>query len=56
MVNKKVGPTDFRKEAEKMLREGTMPSLDEVLHAVADVRQEFVPKITEARKKSLSLT
>lgn len=46
----KKGPTEFRKEAEKMLREGTMPSLDEVLKAVAGVRQEYGQKILDARK------
>jgi hypothetical protein len=45
----RVGPSELRKEAEKMLKEGTMPGLDEVMKAIGETRKEFSPRILEAR-------
>lgn len=46
----KIGPSDLRAEAERMLRDGTMPSLNDVLSAVAGSRRQFADKIKKARE------
>ena len=54
MKAKKI-PSDRRRlerEAEKLIREGRMPSLDEVLQAVLETRCKFVPLIRAARAES----
>jgi hypothetical protein len=43
MNEPKMGPTEMRAEIIRLHREGKMPSLEEVLAAVANVRAEFVP-------------
>lgn len=50
MSDKKVSPTDFAAEIARLKAEGKMPTLDEVLDAVADTRKKFVPKILKARQ------
>src|SRR5712692_7424489 len=39
----------LEREAEKLIREGRMPTLDEVLQAVFETRRKFVPLIRAAR-------
>ena len=51
MSEPKMGPTQYKAEIERLQREGKMPTLEQVLAAVAEVRQEYVPKILAARKK-----
>jgi hypothetical protein len=46
----KVGPTQFQEEVERLKREGKMPSLEEVLAAIDEVKQEYVPRILAARR------
>jgi hypothetical protein len=46
----KLGPTQFQAEAERLDKTGKLPSLDEVLAAVADAREKYASKILEARK------
>jgi hypothetical protein len=45
-----MGPTEMRAEITRLHREGKMPSLEEVLAAVAQVRAEFASKILAARR------
>lgn len=45
MTEKKLGPSDFRGEVERRRAAGTLPTLEEVLDAVADVRKKNAPKI-----------
>jgi hypothetical protein len=52
MIEKKVGPSDFQAEIERLKAAGKLPSLEEVLDAVADARQKFAPKILKARLPS----
>jgi hypothetical protein len=52
MDKKKVGPTDFRAEVERLQAAGKFPTLDEVLNAVADARKKFASNILEARQSS----
>jgi hypothetical protein len=47
----KLGPSDFEREAKRLLAEGRMPSLSELLDVIADTRRIFVPLILEARNK-----
>jgi len=50
MREPKMGPTQFKTEVERLKAAGKMPSLEEVLAAVAKVRAEFVPKILATRR------
>jgi hypothetical protein len=45
---KKISPSDLRRQAEAMIAAGTMPSLETVLKAIAEVRTEYVPLINHA--------
>jgi hypothetical protein len=48
---KKLGPSDFKAEVERLHAAGKLPQLHELLGAVADSRKEFAGKILEARKQ-----
>ena len=41
----------LRREAERLIAAGSMPSLAEVLSAVAEVREKYRPLILAARKE-----
>jgi hypothetical protein len=43
-------PTEMRAEITRLHREGKLPSLEEVLAAVAQVRAEFAPKTLAASR------
>jgi hypothetical protein len=47
---KKVKPTELEAEAQRLIREGKMPSLERLLTVVAQVREEYRPLIIAARK------
>jgi hypothetical protein len=51
MSEKKVGPSDFRAEAQRLHAAGKLPSLEDLLSAVHETRKEYAPKILEARKQ-----
>lgn len=48
----KITSSDLRRQAEAMVANGTMPSLETVLAAVASTREEFRPIICEARRQA----
>ena len=48
----RVRPSDLRREAEAMIRAGTMPSLETVLQAVADAREKYAQQISWACRPS----
>jgi hypothetical protein len=51
----KLTPSDvrrFRREAERLIATGEMPSLAELLSVVAEVRRKYADKIIAARKES----
>jgi hypothetical protein len=52
MSEPKFVPTQFKAEVEKLRREGRMPTLDQLLRAIAEVREIYRPKILAARKKA----
>ena len=54
MTDKKVGPSDFAAEVERLKAEGKLPLLDEVLDAVAEARTNYAPKILKVREKTLA--
>jgi hypothetical protein len=41
----------MRREIEKLIADGKMPSLEDVLRAVAKAREKYADKIRGARKK-----
>ncbi len=52
MNEKKLGPTQFKAEVEKLQREGRFPSLEDLLEAIASTRAEYREKILAARSAS----
>jgi hypothetical protein len=56
MSEPKLGPSDFQKEVERLMAAGKFPTLEELLAAVAEVRQEYVPKILATRKRWRSVS
>ena len=49
-MSNKIGPSDFKAEAERLHAAGKLPSLEELLGAVHETRKEYAPKILNARK------
>ena len=47
----KLSPSDFQEEVERLKTEQKMPTLEELLEVIAEVRKEYRPKILAARKK-----
>ncbi len=45
----KITPTDLRNQAEQLIRDGKMPTLEQLLAAVTETRQKYTTKILEAR-------
>jgi hypothetical protein len=43
-------PSDLRAEAQRLICTGQMPSLDELLKAIAKTRRKYRDQIIEARK------
>jgi truncated hemoglobin YjbI len=56
MVNEsELTPTDIRRlrrEAERLIESGEMPTLEEVLSAVAKVREKYGPRMLAARMRA----
>lgn len=50
-MDKKLGPTDFQAEAERLQAAGKLPSLEDLLSAVSEARKTYAPQILEAREK-----
>jgi hypothetical protein len=50
MSEKKIGPTQFKAEVEKLQQEGRFPSLEELLEAIASTRAEYRERILAARR------
>ena len=48
---KKIKPSDLRREAEAMIRDGSMPSLETVLQAVADAREKYAEQLKLTKGK-----
>jgi hypothetical protein len=46
----KITPSDLKKQAEELHAAGKLPSLEDVLQAVAGVREKYQGQILEARK------
>jgi hypothetical protein len=53
-TTKKITPSDLRAQAEQLIASGRMPSLDEILKAVAETRSKYRPMILAARKGKAS--
>lgn len=50
MSDKKITPSDLRSQAQDLISAGKMPSLEDVLDAVATARTKYAPQIREARE------
>jgi len=50
MLEPKMGPTQFKREVERLKAAGKMPSLEEVLAAVAEMRARYRERILAARR------
>ena len=46
---KKIKPSDLLQQAQAMVRDGTMPSLEAVLQAVADAREKYGEQLKLAK-------
>ena len=51
-MSEKMGPTEFAAEVERLKAEGKLPTLEELLSAVAEVREIYRPLILAARRKA----
>jgi hypothetical protein len=49
---KTIKASDLKREAERLIRAGEMPTLDELLDAVEAVRERYRAQILRARKES----
>ena len=50
---KKIKPSDLRREAQAMIRDGSMPSLETLLQTVADAREKYAQQIAYNRLWSM---
>lgn len=50
-MEKKLGPTEFQAEINRLQAAGKLPKLEDVLGAVAEARKKYAPQILDARKK-----
>ena len=48
---RQITPSSLRRQAQELIAAGKMPSLAELLSAVAEVREEYRPLILAARKE-----
>lgn len=53
-ANRKITPSELRKQAQQLIDSGRMPSLEQVLAAVAETRTKFLPLIAAARTERQS--
>ena len=51
MKQTKLTPSDLQRQAEELIASGKMPSLETLLAAIAETREEFLPRIIEARRE-----
>jgi len=48
----KITAKDLKKQAQQMISEGSMPSLDQLLKAVSETRRKYRPLILVARDQA----
>jgi hypothetical protein len=48
-MEKKIKPSDLDREAQRLIDDGKMPSLEQLLTAVVQVREKYREKILAAR-------
>jgi len=53
---KTIKPSDLKREAERLIQAGEMPTLDELLDAVEAVRERYRTQILRARKETKPIT
>jgi hypothetical protein len=55
-MTKKIKPSDLDREAERLMREGKMPTLEELLTVIAEVRKEYAPLILQRERNPMEPT
>ena len=48
-MGKKIKPSDLEREAQRLIDEGNMPSLETLLQVIAEIRKKYLPLIARAR-------
>jgi hypothetical protein len=48
-MEKKIKPSDLRAEAQRLIKAGKMPSIDQLMGVVSEIRQKYHSKIANAR-------
>ena len=51
-MDKKIKPSDLRAQAQKVIQSGQMPSLEDVLDAVAAARAKYKTLIEKSREEN----
>lgn len=49
MADQMIAPSDLRTAAAEMVNQGQLPSLEELLSAIAETRKKYSQKIVDAR-------
>jgi hypothetical protein len=49
-MKKKIKPSELEAEAQRLIREGKMPTLEELSDVIAEVREKYREQILAARK------
>ena len=52
-ANKKITPSDLRKQAQRLIESCQMPTFNELLQAVIETRRKYVTQILAARAEAL---
>ena len=53
---RKIRRSDLRRQAQAMIRDGSMPTLETLLQAVAGVREKYAQQIKASRKQGGTLS
>jgi hypothetical protein len=51
-LDRELGPAKFKTEVKRLIEQDQMPTLDQLLNAIAEAREIYQPKILSARKKA----
>jgi len=51
-MTRKIKPSELEAEAQRLIREGKLPSLETLLQVIAETREEYRDKILAARKQN----
>ena len=55
-MTNKIKPSELEAEAQRLIREGKMPTLEELLTVIAEVRKEYAPLILQRERNPMEPT